>query len=84
VLASDVLYEERNVLPCSKPSDALVGPAGEAWITDPRAPQTPAFLELAAETWRVGTLPSSKVEASTCTSSPAPGPAVVRAFGPRQ
>jgi predicted nicotinamide N-methyase len=62
VLASDVLYEERNVLPLLEALDALVGPAGEAWITDPRRRHTPAFLELAAETWRVGTLPSSKVD----------------------
>jgi predicted nicotinamide N-methyase len=62
VLASDVLYEERNVLPLLEALDALVGPAGEAWITDPRRRHTPAFLELAAENWRVGTLPSSKIE----------------------
>jgi hypothetical protein len=62
VLASDVLSEERNVLPLLEALDALVGPAGETWITDPRRRHTSAFLELAAETWRVGTLPSSKVE----------------------
>jgi predicted nicotinamide N-methyase len=62
VLASDVLYEERNVLPLLEALDALLGPAGEAWITDPRRRHTPAFLELAAETWRTGTLPSAKVD----------------------
>jgi len=62
VLASDVLYEERNVLPLLAALDELVGPAGEVWLTDPRRRHLPAFLELAAETWRVGTLPSAKVE----------------------
>jgi predicted nicotinamide N-methyase len=62
VLASDVLYEERNVLPLLEALDLLVGPSGEAWITDPRRRHTPAFLELAAETWRVATLASSAVD----------------------
>ena len=62
VLASDVLYEERNVLPLLAALDALVGPAGEVWLTDPRRRHLPAFLELAAEDWRVGTLPSARVE----------------------
>jgi predicted nicotinamide N-methyase len=62
VLASDVLYEERNVLPLLEALDTLVGPAGEAWVTDPRRRHTPAFLELAAETWRVDTLPSRTVD----------------------
>ena len=61
VLASDVLYEERNVLPLLAALDELVGPAGEVWLTDPRRRHLPAFLELAAETWRVGTLPSARV-----------------------
>jgi predicted nicotinamide N-methyase len=62
VLASDVLYEERNVLPLLAALDELVGPAGEVWLTDPGRRHLPAFLELAAEHWRVGTLPSSRVE----------------------
>jgi predicted nicotinamide N-methyase len=62
VLASDVLYEERNVLPLLVALDALVGPAGEVWLTDPRCRHTPAFLELAAEQWRTGTIPSGRVD----------------------
>jgi predicted nicotinamide N-methyase len=62
LLASDVLYEERNVLPLLEALDVLAGPSGEVWITDPRRRHTPAFLELAAENWRVGTLPSAKVD----------------------
>ena len=62
VLASDVLYEERNVLPLLAALETLVAPAGEVWLTDPRRRHLPAFLELASETWRVGTLPSSRVE----------------------
>jgi predicted nicotinamide N-methyase len=62
VLASDVLYEERNVLPLLAALDVLAGPAGEVWLTDPRRRHLPAFLELAADHWRVGTLPSSRVE----------------------
>jgi predicted nicotinamide N-methyase len=63
VLASDVLYEERNVLLLLEALDALVGPGGEVWLTDPRRRHTPAFLELAREQWRTRTLPSSRVEA---------------------
>ena len=62
VLASDVLYEERNVLPLLAALETLMAPAGEVWLTDPRRRHLPAFLELASETWRVGTLPSSRVE----------------------
>jgi predicted nicotinamide N-methyase len=62
LLASDVLYEERNVLPLLEALDALAGPRGEVWLTDPRRRHTPAFLELAGEQWRTGTLPSSRVE----------------------
>ena len=62
VLASDVLYEERNVLPLLAALDELVGPAGEVWLTDPRRRHLPAFLELAADSWRVATLPSSRVD----------------------
>ena len=62
VLASDVLYEERNVLPLLEALDALVGAGGEVWLTDPRRRHTPAFLELAAEQWRTGTLASARVE----------------------
>jgi predicted nicotinamide N-methyase len=63
VLASDVLYEERNVLPLLEALDALVAAGGEVWLTDPRRRHTAAFLELAGEQWRTGTLPSSRVEA---------------------
>jgi predicted nicotinamide N-methyase len=62
VLASDVLYEERNVLPLLEALDALVGPDGEVWVTDPRRRHTPAFLELAGEQWRTATLPSARVD----------------------
>jgi predicted nicotinamide N-methyase len=62
VLASDVLYEERNVLPLLEALDTLVGPAGEVWLTDPRRRHTPAFLELATEHWRTGTIPSGRVD----------------------
>ncbi|MGZ4650671.1 MAG: class I SAM-dependent methyltransferase [Kineosporiaceae bacterium] len=62
VLASDVLYEERNVIPLLEALDVLVGPSGEVWLTDPRRRHTPAFLELAAETWRTGTIASSRVD----------------------
>ena len=40
VLASDVLYEERNVMPLLEALDVLVGPAGEVWLTDPRRRHT--------------------------------------------
>ena len=57
VLASDVLYEPRNVGLLLALLPRVTAAAGEVWLSDPgRAPAT-RFLEAAAETWRLDTVP---------------------------
>ena len=57
VLASDVLYEERNVAPLLALLPRLTAASGEVWLADPgRAPVT-GFLESAAEHWRIDAIP---------------------------
>ena len=57
VLASDVLYERRNVAPLLELLPRLCAAAGEVWLADPgRAPAT-GFLEGAAERWRIDAIP---------------------------
>ncbi|GAA1186318.1 class I SAM-dependent methyltransferase [Pseudonocardia alaniniphila] len=51
VLASDVLYGQRNVDELLTLLPQLVGDDGEAWITDPQRPLTNEFLEAATATW---------------------------------
>lgn len=50
VLASDVLYERRNV---DQLLDALPGLAEEAWIADPGRALAAEFLERAASAWEI-------------------------------
>jgi predicted nicotinamide N-methyase len=57
VLASDVLYEPRNVDLLLALLPRVTAAAGEVWLSDPgRAPAT-RFLEAAAKTWRLDTVP---------------------------
>ena len=57
VLASDVLYEPRNVGLLLALLPRVTAAAGEVWLSDPgRAPAT-RFLEAAAATWRLDTVP---------------------------
>jgi predicted nicotinamide N-methyase len=57
VLASDVLYERRNVEPLLALLPRLCAASGEIWLADPgRAPAT-GFLEATAEYWRLDTIP---------------------------
>ena len=55
VLASDVLYERRNVDLLLALLPRLVADGGQALIADPSRPHAPAFLERAAASWRVET-----------------------------
>jgi predicted nicotinamide N-methyase len=57
VLASDVLYERRNVAPLLALLPRLCAAAGEVWLADPERAFAAGFLEAAAETWRVDTIP---------------------------
>jgi predicted nicotinamide N-methyase len=55
VLASDVLYERRDVEPLLDLLPRLLAPRGEAWIADPGRPPAAGFLERAAERFAVRT-----------------------------
>ena len=57
VLASDVLYEARNVGPLLTLLPRLVAPAGEAWIADPGRDPAARFLAAAAASWRIDAIP---------------------------
>jgi predicted nicotinamide N-methyase len=61
VLASDVLYERRDVDPLLAVLPRLVAPAGEAWIADPGRPPAAGFLERAAERFEVRTMPAPEI-----------------------
>jgi predicted nicotinamide N-methyase len=56
VLASDVLYERRNVEPLLELLPRLAGRAGEVLLTDPGRPPAATFLARAADEWRVETV----------------------------
>jgi predicted nicotinamide N-methyase len=59
VLASDVLYGQRNVDELLTLLPRLVDDDGEAWIADPQRPLTDEFLDAATAAWRsVQTTPS--------------------------
>ncbi|MBI4821752.1 MAG: methyltransferase domain-containing protein [Deltaproteobacteria bacterium] len=47
ILASDVLYEERKVIPLAETISALLHPGGVAWVADPGRGHLP-YLELEA------------------------------------
>jgi predicted nicotinamide N-methyase len=57
VLASDVLYEERNVPALLELLPRLAATGGEAWLADPGRAPAARFLELAARAWRVDAMP---------------------------
>ena len=57
VLASDVLYEARNVAPLLELLTRLTAAAGEVWLADPGRAPAAGFLATAAERWRVDAIP---------------------------
>ena len=52
VLASDVLYGQRNIDELDPLLPRLVGADGEVWISDPERPLTDEFLDTARTRWR--------------------------------
>ncbi len=62
VLASDVLYEARNVKPLLALLPRLLAVGGEAWVADPGRRHLQAFLEAAAGSgrWAVRSLPDPR------------------------
>jgi predicted nicotinamide N-methyase len=61
VLASDVLYERRDVAPLLDLLPQLIAPRGEAWIADPGRPPAAGFLERAAERFDLRTTPAGEI-----------------------
>lgn len=58
VLASDVLYERRDVAPLAALVPRLVTADGEVWLAEPGRPAAAAFLEiLRAQGWLINRLP---------------------------
>jgi predicted nicotinamide N-methyase len=57
VLASDVLYERRNVAPLLALLPRLCAAGGEVWLADPGRAPAAGFLEAAAESWRIDAIP---------------------------
>lgn len=61
VLASDVLYERRDVEPLLSALPRLLAAHGEAWIADPGRPPATEFLERAAERFNVRTTRAEEI-----------------------
>jgi predicted nicotinamide N-methyase len=61
VLASDVLYEKRDVAPLLAVLPRLLAPHGEAWIADPGRIPAAGFLERAAERFDVRTTSATEI-----------------------
>jgi predicted nicotinamide N-methyase len=57
VLASDVLYEGRNVPALLALLPRLTAASGEVWLADPGRAPAAGFLEAAAATWRIDAIP---------------------------
>jgi predicted nicotinamide N-methyase len=57
VLASDVLYEARNVAPLLALLPRLTAATGEVWLADPGRATAAGFLAAAADRWRIDALP---------------------------
>jgi predicted nicotinamide N-methyase len=57
VLASDVLYEARNVAALLALLPRLVSATGEVWLADPGRAQAESFLPAAAEHWHIDAMP---------------------------
>jgi predicted nicotinamide N-methyase len=57
VLASDVLYEPRNVAPLLALLPRLTAATGEVWLADPGRAPAAGFLDAAAERWRIDAMP---------------------------
>jgi predicted nicotinamide N-methyase len=57
VLASDLLYERRNVAPLLALLPRLCAAAGEVWLADPGRAPAAGFLEAAAAAWRIDAIP---------------------------
>ena len=57
VLASDVLYEARNVAPLLALLPRLAAATGEVWLADPGRAPAAGFLAAAADDWLIDAIP---------------------------
>ena len=57
VLGSDLLYEARNVPLLLELLPRLCAAGGEVWLADPGRPPARRFLDAAAATWRIDSMP---------------------------
>ena len=57
VLASDVLYEARNVAPLLALLPRLTAAGGEVWLADPGRAPAGRFLERRRRAWRLDAIP---------------------------
>jgi predicted nicotinamide N-methyase len=57
VLASDVLYEARNVPALLELLPRVTAARGEVWLADPGRAPAAGFFDQAAATWRIDTIP---------------------------
>lgn len=57
VLASDVLYEARNVAPLLELLPRLTAARGEVWLADPGRAPAAGFLDAASGRWRIDAIP---------------------------
>jgi predicted nicotinamide N-methyase len=67
VLASDVLYERRNVPALLRTLDRLVDAGGEAWIADPGRGTADDFWDAAAAAWDAERRPRAPGGSATVT-----------------
>jgi predicted nicotinamide N-methyase len=61
VLASDVLYEERNGVALLPLLPRLIDARGEIWLADPGRPAASPFLERVAETFTIDSRPAPEI-----------------------
>jgi predicted nicotinamide N-methyase len=65
VLASDVLYESRNIPLLVELLPRLTAASGEVWLADPGRQVAEQFLEQAAATWSIDAIPHDGPEQVT-------------------
>ena len=65
VLASDVLYESRNIPLLLELLPRLTAGSGEVWLADPGRAVAEQFLERAAPSWRIDAMPHDGPEQVT-------------------
>ncbi len=85
VLASDVLYEARNVPALLDLLPRLTAASGEVWLADPGRAPAAGFLAAAAATWRIDAIPhDGPPHVTVHRLRPGPGGRVATSAGARR